>query len=723
MSKLALMVAYAASASASSQPSMGVAVQGQSNPLKKVITLVEEMKKQVSQEAEDDKKAFEDMDCFCTNSEKEKTAAVANADQRLADLSAFMENAVATEAQLKTEIETLTADIKSDEDALASATGIKEQDTADFSASEADQKETLAAIKSAVDVLSKVQLVQKSGGAAEVKAAETALLQVRKVVERSFPQFKDVMQRDLFDLVGSMKSAEPTRSTAFLAGNPNYWEPSEEQAGKDKKSNDLQGAAAGAKSYNSRSGQIFGILRTMNDQFIRDLSASQKEEFQALVEYQHLRAAKLAEIASGKEQKEQKETALADLMEKMAAAEEDIASLTAARAADLKFLDNLKAHCGSEQSEYDKRVAVRSDEIKALGETLKILTDDDARELFGKTMSFLQTSSDSVSSSETAMQVQMQDRMQERAMKKIAAVAKKHKNWSLLSLALRVQLDAFTKVKEMMDKMLTDLKTQQKDEYDKNEQCKFDIDKVEDDIKVGNQEKKDLGEKHQEITNNLQTLADEIAQLQADGAASEVALKQAGEARKEENQVFQQTISDQRATINILNKALARLGEFYAAALVQVHAHGAQEPGARIDMKRGLKGYEKNTAGGGVMGMLQMVIKDAEATEAAAAADEQSAQEAYSQLVQDTKASIEADRNTVSLKQEETAKAETAKAETEESQSANAASLGELGSMEGGYHQDCDWLLKYFDTRQTARQEEMDAIGEAKAILSGSNFA
>merc|ERR1719453_376256 len=102
---------------------------------------------------------------------------------------------------------------------------------------------------------------------------------------------------------------------------------------------------------------------------------------------------------------------------------------------------------------------------------------------------------------------------------------------------------------------------------------------------------------------------------------------------------------------------------------------------------------------------------------------EQAAQESYSKLVLDTKASIEADRDTIALKEEETAKNEGFKAETEEAQSANAASLGKLGDMLNAFHIDCDWLIANFDIRQTARAEEMDAIVDAKAILSGAKFA
>merc|ERR1719321_2018792 len=94
-----------------------------------------------------------------------------------------------------------------------------------------------------------------------------------------------------------------------------------------------------------------------------------------------------------------------------------------------------------------------------------------------------------------------------------------------------------------------------------------------------------------------------------------VGLKQACEERADENKVFQQTISDQRATIAILNKALARLEEFYGESeLVQVHMH-RQEPGAAAPPPPPTpKAYAKRPAGG-VLGMIQMIVKDAEKTE------------------------------------------------------------------------------------------------------------
>merc|ERR1719261_2295260 len=38
-------------------------------------------------------------------------------------------------------------------------------------------------------------------------------------------------------------------------------------------------------------------------------------------------------------------------------------------------------------------------------------------------------------------------------------------------------------------------------------------------------------------------------------------------------------------------------------------------------------------------------------------------------------------------------------------------------------HGECDWLLQYFDVRKEARDGEIDALGKAKAVLSGADFS
>merc|ERR1719331_1145989 len=41
----------------------------------------------------------------------------------------------------------------------------------------------------------------------------------------------------------------------------------------------------------------------------------------------------------------------------------------------------------------------------------------------------------------------------------------------------------------------------------------------------------------------------------------------------------------------------------------------------------------------------------------------------------------------------------------------------------GGLHEECDWLLENFDARKAARSGEIDALGKAKAVLSGADYS
>merc|ERR1719281_2223921 len=92
-------------------------------------------------------------------------------------------------------------------------------------------------------------------------------------------------------------------------------------------------------------------------------------------------------------------------------------------------------------------------------------------------------------------------------------------------------------------------------------------------------EKKDLDAKVTELTGALEALTKELADLATQVKEAHIALKQAGETRKKENREFQQVVSDQRATIEILNKAHDRLKSFYEKeSFIAVK----QEPGAAV---------------------------------------------------------------------------------------------------------------------------------------------
>merc|ERR1712190_381810 len=131
---------------------------------------------------------------------------------------------------------------------------------------------------------------------------------------------------------------------------------------------------------------------------------------------------------------------------------------------------------------------------------------------------------------------------------------------------------------------------------------------------------------------------------------------------------------------------------------------------------------KKNAASGGVMSMIEQIISDAKAMEAEAIRSEEDAQKAYEDFVKETNASSEAKSKDIVEKSEQRARAEEELVETKESKEAVMLELEQLSNYNAQLHQSCDFVLKNFDLRQTARDEEVEALRQAKAILSGAKF-
>merc|ERR1719456_2014294 len=120
--------------------------------------------------------------------------------------------------------------------------------------------------------------------------------------------------------------------------------------------------------------------------------------------------------------------------------------------------------------------------------------------------------------------------------------------------------------------------------------------------------------------------------------------------------------------------------------------------------------------------MIQQIISDSKAMEAETIRSEEDAQKAYEDFVKETNASIETKQKDIANKSEEKAKAESDLVETKEAKDAVLLELEQLSNYNAELHQSCDFVMKNFDLRQTARDEEIEALKQAKAILSGAKF-
>jgi len=416
-----------------------------------------------------------------------------------------------------------------------------------------------------------------------------------------------------------------------------------------------------------------------------------------------LKAAKDAEIAAGKQQVDTKTQELATTDEKNAQAKEDLEDTRNTLSADEEFLLMLKEKCSVTDEEWEERQKTRQTEMQACSKALAVLSSDDAHDLFKNTFnpnSFLQTS---------------------------AATEKRSKAYNVLmaahsprlsAMASRVRLDAFTKVKKAIDDMITQLGKEKEDEIKHKDFCTDELNQNQLQTEKKEREKADLEAKIEDLELTIKTLTEQIAQLKAEIAELQVQMKRAGEDREKENKEFQQTVADQRASVVLLSKALEILQGFYdKAAMLQQRQEPAGPP-----PPPGFKEYKKNPQSSGVMAMITQIIEDSKAMEAEAIKAEGSAQSAYEAFVKETNASIEAKSKDIANKSESKAKAEDYLVQAQTEHASVMTNLDELSAYNSELHASCDYILKNFDIRQTARDEEIEALKQAKAILSGADM-
>merc|ERR1719161_114697 len=165
--------------------------------------------------------------------------------------------------------------------------------------------------------------------------------------------------------------------------------------------------------------------------------------------------------------------------------------------------------------------------------------------------------------------------------------------------------------------------------------------------------KEDLTQQIADLETSKTTLADEIEALKGEIATAQTEMKRASEIRLAENKEFQMTIMDQKATQEILAKALNRLKDFYAKkSLLQLKS--GRQPG-----------YKKNAGSSSVMTMIDHIIEESKEEEKETIAAENAAGAAYASFVEDNSAAVEAMSKSVINKSEELAKVDSSKAEAE----------------------------------------------------------
>jgi len=660
--------------------------QVQANPIRKVVNLLKGMIKKVGAEGEQDEELYNKFACYCKTGVSELEARVSGATNKSpeleADIKATQDKLVQTKASLK------TAEKEREEGkaAIAKAISIRDKDAKAFAATKSELEGYLSQLGGAIKAL-------ESGMAGSSFVQTSVAAGLRRVVDKA----------------DSVNDDDKETLLSFLAGK-----------------------------YVPKSGEITGLLKQMSDSFSKALQEASDAEATAIKETDALVAAKKKEVNTLTSSIEAKLNQVGEMGVAIAEMKAEFEDMNGSLLEDKKLLAELKKGCASTDADYAARVKVRTEELAAISETIKILNDDDALELFKKTLPAPSASLVQLQATST----ELRERAMSLIQKASALSPGVRSRMDFLVLALRGKKVGFEKVITMIDDMVVLLKKEQVDDEDKKSYCSSQFDSK-DDKKKGLELK--LSDTDTAITSSdekIAALAEEIAEAEAAIKKLDKSVASATEIRKEENEEYKSLMQSDAAAKELLLFAKNRLNKFYNPKLYKPPANKelSDEGAIERDMsfvqltlrRRGsiepppatwdayAKKSEENT---GVVAMIDLLVQDMDKEMQEAEVEEKNSQEEYDKTIADSKS----DRVGLSksLKDKTAAKADlTADLETlKGTKKSTSVELMATDKIISELHAECDWLLQYFDMRANARSGEIDALGKAKAVLSGADYS
>merc|ERR1719222_246545 len=294
-----------------------------------------------------------------------------------------------------------------------------------------------------------------------------------------------------------------------------------------------------------------------------NLAGATGDEQAGIGTFEGLVKAKKKEIEALTSTVEAKTKQIGELGVAIVTMKEDLAVTQDTLAEDKAFLADLSKSCATKTSEWEARSKTRAEELVALADTIKVLNDDDALQLFKNTLP---------SSSSSLLQVTSAAPRQLEALSAIRssvqkATAQDKPGLELLVLALTGKKAAasggFDKVIQMIDNMVGILKTEQDDDDHKKEYCAMQFDTSDDKKKA--LERSVAGEEAAiaEAKEAIATLSQEIAAVEAGIKALDNAVAEATAQRKDENAEYKALMASDTAAREVLAFAKNRLNKFY----------------------------------------------------------------------------------------------------------------------------------------------------------------
>jgi septal ring factor EnvC (AmiA/AmiB activator) len=682
------------------------------NPIRKVVNLLMAMQKKVEAEGHQNEELFEKFQCNVKGVLAGLEKSIADAQERIPQLEASIKETSAEHQQLAEDLKQAKEDRDKAEKAISTANAIRGNEEAEFAKESSNQKADLEAIKKAVAALEK----GGSGAFLQTKAS-------------------DVLRR-------------LSMSTNIDLGN----------ADRDLLSNFLQGGG-----QEPSSGEILGILKQMHDEMSSDLATMVQDEERAIGDHDALVTAKKKEARASTKAIEVKTGRKGELAVELTKLNNDLEDRKEGLEEDGKFLGQSKQSQKAKEADYEAYKKTQAEELVALADTIKVLNDDDALDLFKKTLP---------SPAASFIQMPVTNKQMKRDALRVLHGArhrghkKGHSDPRLDLLALWVQGRKggnFDEVLQKIDSLIANLKKEQGDDETKKGWCLTEVDKTEEEVKWTARAVSDVEKVIASSKEDLKAVLGEIAEVTNGIKELDKSVEEATRQRKAEHTTSTNSLAENGAAKQLLQMANDRLNKFYnpklveakpepaAAALVQedsddgdsseeapsfvqVKLHSAlseddgstsddgnaQEPDEQMQYTKP-KGAKEESSG--VLQMISTLKQDVSLQIQEIDIEEKESQKDYEIFMKDSSDKRAIDSKSVADKEAAKAKIETELQKAKVKKGGEEESLAESEKELMELHNDCDWLLKNFDARKSAREDEADALTKARAVLSGADYS
>jgi len=644
-------------------------------PIQKVIQLMNGMLEKGKAEKNAEQVQFAAYKQWCDDTTRQKTEAIAEANEMIEVLKADIQKYAADADLLSQQIAKAEEDVTAWTNDQKAATGVREIEKADFDTAHADLSESVDALGRAIVVLKKMMGDKKQAGAA-------------------FTQLSNLKKYNIIP-----DDAKRTIDVYLQQGAQS----------------EMELSAPEANAYEFQSTGILDMLADLERKFVDERTTLEKEETESLQAFQMMMADLTSQIANANDglakDKEDKTKALKSKAEAEGAMEDTITT----RDEDQKFLDDTTAECAAKASDYEARQQLRAEEIEAIEKAIEIISSQASKEtrflqekhlpslMIQKAKSLAQLRSDTSNPAQMRVALYLQD--QARAL-----------NSKVLSaLAERVEKDPFKKVKKMIKDLIDKLMEEAAAEAAHKGWCDTELATNEKTRKEKTDAVETLKSEIDELTASIAKLGEEITQLSTAVADLDTAVSEATKMREDEKAKNAATIKDAQEAQTAVASALTVLKDFYAKAGKATAF--AQQPEIFDKPYKGMGGMA-----GGVVGMLEVIESDFARVQAETTAAEAKAAAEYKQFMSDAtvdKADMQRDMGHKKVKKE----------------NEEAAVVEQKVDLEGT-QKELDAALRYYDKlkpscvdsgvsyadRVARRKEEIQSLQEALKILSGEDI-